>query len=78
MQPPPPPAAAATATTNSQSNIFNQCVKATNDFLQRDQKERINVTKRYLEPLTDVINGVPHKYKTANIFSFIQKLNSLD
>ena len=71
MQPPPPAAAAAAAaattttatavTTSSQSNVFNQCVKATNDFLLRDQKERINVTKRYLEPLTDVINGVPHK-----------------
>ncbi len=41
--------------------MFTQCIKATNEFLLRDQKERINVTKRYLEPLSDVINGVPHK-----------------
>ncbi|CAF1971604.1 unnamed protein product [Rotaria magnacalcarata] len=52
---------AAPATTNSQTNVFNQCLKATKEFLSRDQKDRINITKRYLEPLSDVINGVPHK-----------------
>lgn len=54
-------ATAPVPTTTTTTNVFNQCIKATNDFLLRDSKERMNVTKRYLEPLTDVINGVPHK-----------------
>ena len=48
-------------TSTAQPNVFNQCIKATNEFLGRSQKDRLLVTKRYLEPLTDVINGVPHK-----------------
>ncbi|CAF4612181.1 unnamed protein product [Rotaria socialis] len=51
----------APAATNSQTNVFNHCLQATKEFLSRDQKDRINLTKRYLEPLSDVINGVPHK-----------------
>ncbi|CAF2869142.1 unnamed protein product [Rotaria sp. Silwood2] len=50
-----------TTTTTPQINVFNQCIKATKEFLLRDQKDRINISKRYLEPLSDVINGVPHK-----------------
>ncbi|CAF4804122.1 unnamed protein product [Rotaria sp. Silwood1] len=50
-----------TTTTHSQPNVFNQCIKATKEFLSREQKDRVNILKRYLEPLSDVINGVPHK-----------------
>ncbi|UJR23878.1 hypothetical protein I4U23_026850 [Adineta vaga] len=49
------------APSNVQTNVFNQCIKATHEFLARSQKDRMNLTKRYLEPLNDVINGVPHK-----------------
>ena len=38
-----------------------QFSKSVTDFLQREPKERQTVSKRYLEPLSDVINGVPHK-----------------
>ncbi|CAF0886338.1 unnamed protein product [Rotaria sordida] len=77
-----------TTTTNSQTNVFNQCLKATKEFLVRDQKDRINILKRYLEPLSDVINGVPHKIirldvdnpsiikiRTSNQSSLLSNLN---
>ncbi len=50
-----------TTSSSSTTNVFAQCSKAIVDFLTRDQTERIGVAKRCLEPLSDVINGVPHK-----------------
>lgn len=75
------PAAAAAATTTAAvptivnqppMSVFTRCTKTINEFLQRDPKERLAVTKRYLEPLSDVINGVPHKSVS---FSVLDRVN---
>ena len=44
------------------SGIFEQCQRAIGDYLGKDTASKYNVSKRFLEPLTEVINGVPHKY----------------
>jgi len=44
------------------NGIFEQCQRAIVDYLGKDTTLKYNVAKRFLEPLSDVINGVPHKY----------------
>lgn len=40
---------------------MHQFEKALTEYISRDQKKRITLNKLFIEPLTDVINGVPHK-----------------
>ena len=44
------------------SGIFEQCQRAFVDYLGKDSTFKYNVAKRFLEPLSEVLNGVPHKY----------------
>lgn len=43
------------------NGIFEQCQRAVVDYLNKDSTLKYNVAKRFLEPLTEVLNGVPHK-----------------
>ena len=43
------------------NGIFEQCQRAIGDYLGKDNTLKFNVTKRFLEPLSEVLNGVPHK-----------------
>lgn len=43
------------------NGIFEQCQRAFVDYLGKDSTLKYNVAKRFLEPLTEVLNGVPHK-----------------
>ena len=54
-------------------SVFTRCTKIINEFLQRDPKERLAVTKRYLEPLSDVINGVPHKSVSFSVLDSVTR-----
>jgi hypothetical protein len=45
------------------NGIFEQCQRAIGDYLGKDSTLKQNVAKRFLEPLSEVINGVPHKYE---------------
>lgn len=42
--------------------IFEQCQRAILDYIGKDTTLKYNVSKRFLEPLSEVLNGVPHKY----------------
>ena len=44
------------------NGIFEQCQRAFVDYLGKDSALKYNVAKRFLEPLSEVLNGVPHKY----------------
>jgi len=44
------------------NGIFEQCQRAIVDYLNKDTIFKYNVSKRFLEPLSEVLNGVPHKY----------------
>ncbi len=44
------------------NGIFEQCQRAIVDYLGKDTTLKYNVAKRFLEPLSEVLNGVPHKY----------------
>jgi hypothetical protein len=43
------------------NGIFEQCQRAIVDYLSKDNTLKYNVSKRFLEPLSEVLNGVPHK-----------------
>lgn len=43
------------------SGVFEQCQRAFVDYLSKDSTVKYNVAKRFLEPLSEVLNGVPHK-----------------
>jgi hypothetical protein len=43
------------------NGIFDQCQRAIVDYLGKDSTLKYNVAKRFLEPLNEVLNGVPHK-----------------
>jgi hypothetical protein len=53
------------------SGIFEQCQRAIVDYLGKDSTLKYNVTKRFLEPLSEVFNGVPHKYVKIIRISFV-------
>ncbi|CAF3771978.1 unnamed protein product, partial [Adineta steineri] len=44
-----------------QINDINQFEKSFTEFLSRDQKKRLFFSKLFIEPLNNVINGIPHK-----------------
>lgn len=53
----------ATGNTRLMSNeIFDQCQRTIVDYLNKDPILKYNIAKRFLEPLSEVLNGVPHKY----------------
>jgi hypothetical protein len=62
----------ATSGTRLMTNgIFEQCQRTIADYLGKDSTLKYNIAKRFLEPLSEVLNGVPHKYvKTIFPFSF--------
>jgi hypothetical protein len=64
----------ASSTTNNTrlmtTGIFEQCQRTINDYLSKDSTLKYNITKRFLEPLSEVLNGVPHKY-VKNEFCFL-------
>jgi len=44
------------------NGIFEQCQRSIVDYLGKDSTLKYNIAKRFLEPLSEVLNGVPHKY----------------
>ncbi len=44
------------------NGIFEQCQRTIADYLGKDSTLKYNIAKRFLEPLSEVLNGVPHKY----------------
>lgn len=52
----------ANSTRLMTNGIFEQCQRTIADYLNRDSALKYNITKRFLEPLSEVLNGVPHKY----------------
>ncbi len=44
------------------NGIFEQCQRTIADYLNKDSALKYNIAKRFLEPLSEVLNGVPHKY----------------
>jgi hypothetical protein len=44
------------------NGIFEQCQRTIIDYLGKDPMLKYNIAKRFLEPLSEVLNGVPHKY----------------
>ncbi len=44
------------------NGIFEQCQRTIGDYLNKDSTLKYNISKRFLEPLSEVLNGVPHKY----------------
>jgi hypothetical protein len=62
----PTTTAAAPSTTASTrlmtSGVFEQCQRTIADYLGKDPALKYNIAKRFLEPLSEVLNGVPHKY----------------
>ncbi|CAF4961456.1 unnamed protein product, partial [Rotaria sp. Silwood1] len=45
----------------TQTHDLNQIDKALNEYISRDQKKRLFISKLFIEPLSDVVNGIPHK-----------------
>ena len=43
------------------NGIFEQCQRAIVDYLGKDSTLKYNVSKRFLEPLNEVLNGVPYR-----------------
>ena len=56
-----PTGGAPTGVRMMTNGIFEQCQRAFVDYLGKDSTLKYNVAKRFLEPLTEVLNGVPHK-----------------
>lgn len=53
----------ATSNTRTMSNeIFDQCQRTIVEYLSKDSTLKYNISKRFLEPLSEMLNGVPHKY----------------
>ena len=46
---------------NTNNSIFEQCQRLIGDYLSKDTTLKSNITKRFIEPLCEVHNGVPHK-----------------
>jgi len=44
------------------NGIFEQCQRAIVEYLGKDTTLKHNVSKRFLEPLNEVLNGVSHRY----------------
>jgi len=44
------------------NGIFEQCQRTIVDYLGKDSILKYNIAKRFLEPLSEVLNGIPHKY----------------
>ncbi|CAF3989345.1 unnamed protein product, partial [Rotaria sordida] len=42
------------------NGIFEQCQRTIADYLNKDSTLKYNIAKRFLEPLSEVLNGVPH------------------
>jgi hypothetical protein len=65
----------ASSTTNNTrlmtTGIFEQCQRTINDYLSKDSTLKYNITKRFLEPLSEVLNGVPHKYVKMNFVFYM-------
>ncbi|CAF3761235.1 unnamed protein product [Adineta steineri] len=56
--------AVPSSTNNSRlisNGIFEQCQRTIVDYLNKDPTLKFNISKRFLEPLSEVLNGVPHK-----------------
>ncbi|CAF0970691.1 unnamed protein product [Adineta ricciae] len=54
----------ASAPPNSRlvtSGVFEQCQRTIVDYLSKNSTLKYNIAKRFLEPLSEVLNGVPHK-----------------
>ena len=51
-----------TSTRLMTSGVFEQCQRTIADYLGKDPALKYNIAKRFLEPLSEVLNGVPHKY----------------
>ena len=43
------------------NGIFEQCHRAIMDYLGKDPTLKYHVAKNFLEPLSEVLNGVPYK-----------------
>jgi hypothetical protein len=52
----------ANSTRLMTNGIFEQCHRTIIDYLGKDSTLKYNIAKRFLEPLSEVLNGVPHKY----------------
>ncbi|CAF4512726.1 unnamed protein product, partial [Rotaria magnacalcarata] len=44
------------------NGVFEQCQRTIADYLNKDPALKYNIAKRFLEPLSEVLNGVAHKY----------------
>lgn len=53
------------------NGIFEQCQRTINDYLGKDSTLKYNIAKRFLEPLSEVLNGVPHKYDFQLLLFFL-------
>ncbi|CAF3759498.1 unnamed protein product [Adineta steineri] len=62
------------------NGIFEQCQRAIVDYLGKDTTLKYNVSKRFLEPLSEVLNGVPHRNMRLDTESkqTIEPYSSLD
>ncbi|UJR24936.1 hypothetical protein I4U23_006300 [Adineta vaga] len=56
-----PPNVPTTNVPIQQVNNMAQFEKAMIDYISRDQKRRLILSRIFVEPLSDVVNGVPHK-----------------
>ena len=45
---------------------MNQFEKVLTEYISRDPKKRLALNQLFVEPLSDVINGVPHKSVHSN------------
>ncbi|CAF4909585.1 unnamed protein product, partial [Rotaria magnacalcarata] len=43
------------------NGVFEQCQRTIADYLNKDPALKYNIAKRFLEPLSEVLNGVAHK-----------------
>ena len=43
------------------SGVFEQCQRTIVDYRNKNPTLKYNIAKRFLEPLSEVLNGVPHK-----------------
>ena len=44
------------------SGVFEQCQRTIAEYLSKDTVLKYNIAKQFLEPLSEVLNGVPHRY----------------
>lgn len=58
----PPNVTITSSSTVPAVNEFQNLEKVFTEFLASDSKKRQRITQFAIEPLSDVINGVPHKF----------------